>query len=127
MNLTPLCPLSFSSRGFIVTAFAAPDETEIKNPSINGGVADGKLRLLIEGLLHESTADRDKLLFSTALQHSIKVTHDKLVHQLTLTLDILQGDPKELPLTISGEGEIKQVTGEALQDWSIRQEAGGAS
>ncbi len=44
---------------------------------------------------------------------------------IAVTLDILQGDPKELPLTISGEGEIKQVTGEALQDWSIRQEPDG--
>jgi len=35
----------------------------------------------------------------------------------------LQGDAKELPLTISGEGEIRQVSGEQLQDWSIRQEA----
>src|SRR5207253_5231810 len=69
--------------------------------------------------------EKDKLIFSTAMHHSIKVTRDKVTHQLAATLDVLQGEPKELPLTIAGEGEIKQVTGDALQDWSIRQEPNG--
>ncbi|MEA3213296.1 MAG: hypothetical protein QOE70_6353 [Chthoniobacter sp.] len=110
----------------IATATAAPNEAEIKNPSIAGGVADGKVRLVIEGLLNGQPGDKEKLIFATTLQHSLKATREKLTHQITATIDILQGEPKELPLTISGEGEIKQVTGEALQDWSIRQEPAGA-
>jgi len=106
-------------------ASAAETSAEIKDPAISGGVADGKLRLIIEGLVGGQPGDKDKLIFATALQQSIKATRDKLTSQLTVTLDILQGEPKELPLTISGEGDIKQVTGEALQDWSIRQEPGG--
>jgi hypothetical protein len=108
-------------------AFARAAETaaEIKDPAISGGVADGKLRLIIEGLLNGKPGDKDKLIFSTALQQSIKATRDKLTQQLNITFDILQGEAKELPLAISGEGEIKQVAGEALQDWSIRQETGG--
>ncbi|MES2572192.1 MAG: hypothetical protein V4710_19325, partial [Verrucomicrobiota bacterium] len=63
---------------------------------------------------------------SAALQHSIKVTREKITHHLAATFDILQGEARELPLGIVGEGEIRQVTGEALQDWSLRQEPGGA-
>jgi len=110
---------------FIAPALAAADDVEIQNPSINGGAADGKLRLVIEGLLTGSSADREKLIFSTTLEQSIKATRDKFTDQLALTIDILHGEPKELALTISGEGEIKEVTGESLQDWSIRQDAGG--
>ncbi len=103
----------------------AADTAEIKSPAIIGGVADGKLRVTIEGQLGGQPGDKDRLIFSTTLQQSIHVTRDKLTQNFAVTLDILQGEPKELPLTISGDGEIKQVTGEALQDWSIRQEPGG--
>jgi hypothetical protein len=98
---------------------------EIKDPAISGGVADGKVRLVIEGLLSGQAADKDKLIFSTSLQHWIKADRDKLTQHLEATFNILQGDAKELPLTITGEGDIKQITGEALQDWSIRQEPNG--
>ncbi|MDB6152734.1 MAG: hypothetical protein JWL90_1187 [Chthoniobacteraceae bacterium] len=107
----------------MTAAFAEP--TEIKNPSVSGEAADGKVRLVIEGFFNGTPGDTEKLVFSTAIQHSIKVTRDKITHQIAATLDILQGAPKELPLAISGEGEIRQVTGDALQDWSIRQEVNG--
>ncbi len=128
-RLTPMknIPLIFCAclalLGRTVTAETA---AEIKNPAISGGVADGKMRIVIEGILNGQPGDKDRLLFSTALQHSIKATRDKITHQIAVTIDILQGEPKELPLTISGDGEIRQVTGEGLQDWSIRQEPGGA-
>ncbi len=98
---------------------------EVANPTINAGVADGKLRLTIEGPLAGSQGEKGKLIFATTLQHSIKVTRAKLEHQIAATFNILEGEAKELPLAITGEGEIRQVTGEALLDWSIRQEPGG--
>jgi hypothetical protein len=104
-------------------SFAA--DTEIKNPSVNGGINDGKLRLVIEGPLNGLPGDRDKLIFSTAINQSIKITRNKLTSRFDVTIDILQGAAKELPFTFSGEGEIKQVTGDTLQDWSIRQGTDG--
>jgi hypothetical protein len=109
----------------LITAARAQTAAEVKNLSVNGGVEDGKVRLVIEGLLNASGGDRGKLIFATTLQHSIRTTPDKVFHRLAVTLDVLQGEPKELPLTLNGPGEIRQVTGEALQDWSIRQEANG--
>jgi len=106
-------------------AHADPPATDIKDPSISGGVADGKVRITVEGQLDGRSAAKDKLLFTTSLEQTIKATRDKLTNTFALTIDILQGDPKEIPFAISGEGEIKQVTGDALLDWSIRQEPGG--
>src|SRR3954454_23644489 len=106
----------------IARAAGADTEAELKNLSGNGGIADGKARLVIEALLGGTPGEKEKLIFATTLLDSVKVASDKLTHNFTVTIDILQGEPKELPLTINGEGEIRQVTGETLQDWSIRRE-----
>ena len=105
------------------TTFA--QNAEIKDPAISGGVADGRVKVTIEGNLSGQPGDKDKLIFATGFQHWIKANRDLLRHHIEATFDILQGDAKEVPLTISGEGDIKQITGDALLDWSIRSEAGG--
>ncbi len=109
----------------IATQAAPPDSQELKDPAISGSVDDGKVRITVEGQLGGSPGAKDKLLFTTSVQQSVKVSRDKVSNTLTLAIDILQGDPKEIPLNISGEGEIKDVNGDKLQDWSIRREPGG--
>ncbi len=112
---------------FLLTAGrAAETAAEVKSLSVNGGLEDGKARLVIEAVLKGLSADREKLLFSTALQHTMRVTREKLSHSLVATIDVLQGEPKELTFTIAGEGEILQVSGEGLLDWSVRQETNRA-
>jgi hypothetical protein len=106
-----------------LTASAA--QAELKDLSLSGGVQDGKARLVIEANLSGLPADKEKLLFATALEHAMQISREKLTHTINARFDILQGEPKELPLTITGEGEIKKVTGEHLQDWSVRQETNG--
>ena len=109
----------------LAAARAASTTAEVKNLSLNGGLEDGKARLVIEAILKDLPGDREKAIFSIVLQHSIKITRDKLANSIVATFDILAGEPKELPLTITGEGEIRQVTGAALEDWSIRLEPNG--
>src|SRR5688500_9583472 len=94
---------------------------DLKNLSINGGLEDGKARLIIEAVLNNLPSDKEKLIYAVALQQLIRPGSDKLTNVITATLDILQGNPKELPLAIAGDGEIHQVSGAPLQDWSIRQ------
>ncbi|MBI5387841.1 MAG: hypothetical protein HZA90_24530 [Verrucomicrobia bacterium] len=99
--------------------------TEVKNASINGGLQDGKARLVIEADLTGVKTDKEKLLFAAALEHVVQVSREKVAHSFAVKIDILQGEAKEIPLAIAGEGEIKQVTGDGLQDWSLRQDASG--
>lgn len=101
---------------------AAETKAEVKNFSLNGGLEDGKARLVIEALLGGLPGDRDKLVFATTLRHAVNVTSDKAAHTFAATFEILHGEPKELALTLGGAGEIKSVTGAAVQDWSVRQE-----
>jgi len=102
----------------------AASEAELKDLSIAGGVQNGKARLIIEGSLfggpQQATA-----LYATTLEQLIGVTREKQTHSIKATFDLLQGDPKEFTLTLSGEGEINKVTGEGIQDWSVRQETNG--
>src|SRR5688572_26836229 len=120
---------AFNLAGILLILFSLSShcaQTELKDLSINGGVQDGKARLVIEAQLHGLTGDKDKLLFSTTLQHVWQIAREKHTHTIAATLDVLHGEPKEFPLTITGAGEIKKVTGENLQDWSVRQETSGA-
>lgn len=100
-------------------------QAELKNLSIDGGIQDGKARLIIEAQLAGLTGDKDRLLYATALQHTLQISREKHTHTIQAAFDILQGEPKELALTITGEGEIRKVTGGSLQDWSVRQETNG--
>ena len=80
-------PLALAASGHAAT-------TELKDLSINGGLEDGKARLVIEAQLKGLTgADRERLLFATALQHLIHVGRDNLRHTIHATFDILQGEP----------------------------------
>ncbi len=103
----------------------ATTPAEVKNLSFNGGLEDGKARLVIEAVLKGLEGDAEKAIFATALQQSVKVERDKIAYTVGATLDLLRGESKELLLTLGGEGEIRQVTGEALKDWSIRWETNG--
>jgi hypothetical protein len=111
--------------GLLVVATATGRGAEAKSVSVNGGIEDGKARLVIEALLNGSAADRDKVIFATTLQHRVEVGRNGITNRISANLNILQGEPKELVLGISGEGDIQSVTGAALQDWSLRRGTDG--
>ena len=108
------------------SALAADTTAEIKNLSLNGCVEDGTARLVIEAKLKGLPDDQTKVIFAASVQHSMKVSFEKITHAIRVQVDVLQGEPKEIPLALSGEGEVKQVTGEGLQDWSVRRQPDGS-
>ena len=127
MKLTTKCGLFTLAllAGALLPARSAETKAELKNISLNGGVEDGKARLVIEANLTGLPGDKEKLLFATSLQHTLQISREKHAHTVSATFDILQGEPKELALTLTGDGEIKKVTGDNLLDWSVRQETNG--
>src|SRR5689334_8729252 len=104
--------LSLLLSSFLASAAFAAD-ADVKGLSIDGGVsADGKAKLTIEGTFGSGQAAAQKVIFSTSIRHRVAVAREKITNNLVVTLDVLQGEPKEFTLKIGGEGEIKQVTGE---------------
>ncbi len=120
-RLTLLLLFSALNAAFPASAATA----EVKSLSLNGGLDEGKAKLIIEAQLQGLDAARAKPIFATALQHSIRATLEKLSHTFLLQIDVIQGEPKEIALFLSGEGKIRSVTGDRLQDWSVREEDGG--
>lgn len=98
---------------------------ELKDLSFNGGIQDGKARLVIEALLAGAGLGPDKALFSTATEQAITVGPDKVSHVIRAKVEVLQGEPAELPFTLGGDGEIRSVTGEGILDWAVRQGTNG--
>ncbi len=109
----------------VTNPLARAAQAEIKDLSIHGGVQDGKARLVIDGSFAGRGDDHTPLLFATALQQTLQITREKHTHLIAATFEILSGEAKELSLTLTGEGDIKRVTGDGLQDWSVRQETNG--
>src|SRR3954465_1207362 len=116
VTMIALCTVSVTSK--------AARESELKDLSINGGVQNGKARLIIEGQLFGPGQEANPL-FATTLEQLVAVNRERQTHPLPATFDVLQGNPKEFTLALSGDGEIRKVTGEVLQDWSIREETNG--
>ncbi len=111
---------------FITAISATGAQSELKDVSISGGIENGKARLTIEGILSGLIGDQQKPAFATAIQESMQVDPTKITYKLLGSLDIVAGTPSELALAITGQGDIREVAGEQLQDWSIRQETNGA-
>lgn len=87
---------------------------------MSGGIQEGKARLVIEGWLTEPAENR-KVIYATSLQDAIHVSREKLQQRTTIQIEVLEGLPREFPLTIQGTPVVRSVKGEGLLDWSIRQ------
>jgi hypothetical protein len=125
MNQRSLLPLFVGALFYLCAchAPAADAVAEVKNASFTSGEGGG--RIVIEATLKGAADDPAKLIFASAIQHSMRVELDKITHVARVQIEVIQGEPKEIPLVLSGEGEVKQVTGEGLLDWSVRRQADG--
>ena len=103
----------------------APVQADVKSVSLTGGITDEKARLVIEADLRGVSGERAQPLFASAIEQTIHASFDKLTHSVRLSLEVIQGQPKEFGFSLSGEGRILNVTGDQLQDWSLREGAGG--
>jgi hypothetical protein len=125
MNYVSLLRFALALVAVTTASSAAEQVSELKSPSVSGSIEDGKARLIIEGWLGGQPSP-DTGVFAARLEHLIQISPDLATQKITGTIDILEGTPSEVTLTVSGEGDIREVTGESwLRDWSIRQETSG--
>lgn len=108
-----------------LAAADAPVQADVKSVSLTGGISDEKARLVIEADLRGVGGDRLAPIFASTIEQAVRVGLEKLSHTARLSLEVLQGQPKEFAFTLTGEGRVLNVTGDQLQDWSLRELAGG--
>lgn len=51
------------------------------------------------------------------------VERDKIRQTVTLNVDVVQGEPERLTFGLMGAGVVREVTGQGLQAWAVRQAA----
>src|SRR4030095_4433599 len=107
-------------------ALAGEPTAQLENLSVNGAFQDGKARLTIEGWLLGGDRTETKPVFTTTIEDLTQLTLEKSVQTIILTIDILQGEAREIAIPMYGGGEIRTVVGENLLDWSVRKELNGS-
>lgn len=100
-----------------LTAFAAP------KPVTEGSTATTVLspdtnRLVIEV---KGLPAPVPLFFSANVEQTVRLGTSEIVGEARVKLHIVQGKPEVLTLGLSGDGEVFEVSGKGLRDWSIRQ------
>lgn len=112
----------------LLGVLAATDESasvEAKKVSLDGQIDEEKARLVIQADLRGLTGTAHKSIYSATVHDRIRVSATALSQQLTLNVQAIEGDLRELAFPMSGKGEVLEVTGENLEDWSVRWGASG--
>ena len=102
--------------------------TAVDQLTFNGKLDQEAASFVLKGRLKGGVAETNeaKLIYS---QHSdARLAVEGRTNRQTFTLQtrIHQGQLKELVLTLRGQGNIHQVAGEQVRDWSIRHGSNGA-
>lgn len=64
------------------------------------------------------------LFFSTTVDQVVKVGQTEITGEAQVKFQIQQGRPEVLTLGLTGEGEVTEVIGKGLREWSVRQAPG---
>lgn len=66
------------------------------------------------------------LFFSAVVEQTIRLDAAELAGEMHFHLHVVQGHAETFSLGLAGDGEIVEVTGNRLRDWSVRRAVGGA-
>ncbi|MEM6469834.1 MAG: hypothetical protein AAF802_09805, partial [Planctomycetota bacterium] len=61
------------------------------------------------------------LFYTANAKARVKVSEERIEQDIRLSIEVVQGKPETLSFGINGDGEVKDVSGEGLLSWSIRQ------
>jgi len=101
---------------------AAPPPSVIDNLSFSGQADPDQASFILKGRLKGTSPEEQepKLIYSLQSDARIQVDPTNLTQNCELRARIFQGKMKELVLALRGEGEVTQLTGPLLKDWSVR-------
>ncbi|MEM7473591.1 MAG: hypothetical protein AAF483_01225 [Planctomycetota bacterium] len=99
------------------------DGTEIAEAIATGQAAadDGTRRIIIETAKPES---EPPAFHSAIAKATVQVGKDLVLQTIDIDVKILQGKPKTITFGLNGPGDVKEVQGENVDSWSVRQKDG---
>ncbi len=105
---------------------SAPLPVEVRNATIDGKIDGETARLVIQATLGGLGSRDEPAIFGTRVQHSVRVTRQRLFHSFEIKLESIRGALREVALPLLGAGDVRSVAGEGLSDWGVRQGTNGA-
>ncbi len=115
--------------GWLATVWTGAAEpavpVEVKAATVNGQFDGEQGHLTIQADLGGFGREPAKPIYGVLIEQAIHVSRERISQTVTLQADAVQGRLTEIVLALAGEGEVKEVTGEGLENWSLRQDAAG--
>ncbi len=96
---------------------------EADNASVNAGLTPDGGRIVVEA---RGLPAPVPLFFSASVDEVVRVGSLEIAAEMRVHLHVLQGKPEVMTLGLSGDGDIVDVSGAGLGDWSVRRAAGSA-
>ncbi|MBL9135174.1 MAG: hypothetical protein JNK85_04870, partial [Verrucomicrobiales bacterium] len=109
----------------VVAAEGTPIPVEVKDASIEGQLDGDTGKLVIQATLGGISRDGESSVYGATFYHWIRPGADQLTHTVTLRAEAIRAGLREVVVVVKGTGEIQEVTGDALEDWSERRTAAG--
>ena len=105
-------------------ALAAADRNAADSAKVSATLTPEGGRIVVEA---QGMPPAVPLFFSAAVDQTVRLGRAEIAGETRLRLHVIQGRPEVLTLGLSGDGEVIEVSGKGLLDWSVRQGLGVAS
>ena len=110
----------------IAQPVTTPAAVEVKSATVQGNIDGETARLVIQANLGGWPGSKEATLWSATFQHRVTVQRPYLKHFVVVKVEAIRGGLREVVLPVSGTGEIGSVSGEGLEDWSLRKDSTGS-
>src|SRR5688500_2161157 len=102
---------------------AALSQTEARadRASVSTQLTPGEGHLVVEA---RGVLPKSPLFFSATADTVFRLGGEEIAGITQLAIRVVQGRPDVITLGLNGDGEVTEVAGEGLRDWSVRQADG---
>ncbi|MFA7234301.1 MAG: hypothetical protein WC076_09330 [Terrimicrobiaceae bacterium] len=98
-------------------------QTEMRadRAGISAQLAPGDGHLVVEA---RGVMPKSPLFFSATSENVTRLGADEITGEIKVAIRVVQGRPEVITLGLNGSGEVVEVKGDGLRDWSVRQAEG---
>jgi len=105
----------------VPAAVLAQNSAQADQAHVFTQLTPGGGRLVVEA---RGVMPKSPLFFTATADNAIQFHAHEITGEIKVAVRIVQGSPEVITLGLGGAGEVTEVTGQGLRDWSVRQAEG---
>ena len=113
--------LILSWLAFPTNAAFSQNEARADRAGISAQMAPGDGHLVLEA---HGVVPKSPLFFSATSENTMRLGADEIIVEIKVAVRVVQGRPEVITLGLNGGGDVVEVKGDGLRDWSVRQDGG---